>query len=356
MAKALPGMKVLSSNEGGALPQVVVVTQRIDPHADAVIGQLADAGVEVVRLNTEDCMEGLEFAHEVGPSGTGGRLRVLDSGRAVEPGRVRSVWWRRPGDYPLLASLPDAQRRFAEREIDQGLRGFLGALGCRWVSHPEAIRAAGWKGEQLARAAGMGLRVPRSLVTTSREAARRFDGTCGGEILYKVMGDPFLGRAWSEAGPLVTQTTAVTPEHLDALAEREPVPCLFQERVPKARELRVTVIGGTVLSAALNPFVGGRELLDWRGHEEDVRWEPWSLPATVEQRCRDLVASYGLAFGAIDLILTPAGEYVFLELNPNGQFLFVELLVPELPLCATLAGLLAAPLAEDHRRQVGIGS
>ena len=33
-----------------------------------------------------------------------------------------------------------------------------------------------------------------------------------------------------------------------------------------------------------------------------------------------------LLYGAIDLRLTPEGEYVFLEVNPGGQYLFVELL------------------------------
>ena len=55
--------------------------------------------------------------------------------------------------------------------------------------------------------------------------------------------------------------------------------------------------------------------------------------------------SYGLTYGAIDLIVTPAGEYVFLENNPVGQFLFVEELVPELD----MAGALATCLVEGAR-------
>jgi glutathione synthase/RimK-type ligase-like ATP-grasp enzyme len=31
-----------------------------------------------------------------------------------------------------------------------------------------------------------------------------------------------------------------------------------------------------------------------------------------------------LTFGAIDLIETPEGEYVFLEVNPNGQWLWLD--------------------------------
>ena len=40
----------------------------------------------------------------------------------------------------------------------------------------------------------------------------------------------------------------------------------------------------------------------------------------------------GIAFGCIDMILTPEGEYVFLEVNEQGQFLFLEQLCPDLPM------------------------
>ena len=32
----------------------------------------------------------------------------------------------------------------------------------------------------------------------------------------------------------------------------------------------------------------------------------------------------GLKFAAIDLALTPQGDYIFFELNPNGQWLWLE--------------------------------
>jgi glutathione synthase/RimK-type ligase-like ATP-grasp enzyme len=48
------------------------------------------------------------------------------------------------------------------------------------------------------------------------------------------------------------------------------------------------------------------------------------LPERVESFCRLIVHSYGLRFGAIDLIVTPDKDYVFLELNPNGQWAWIE--------------------------------
>ena len=44
----------------------------------------------------------------------------------------------------------------------------------------------------------------------------------------------------------------------------------------------------------------------------------------------------GLVYGAIDLRLTPEGQYVFLEINPAGQFLYVERATGQ-PITAALA-------------------
>jgi hypothetical protein len=39
----------------------------------------------------------------------------------------------------------------------------------------------------------------------------------------------------------------------------------------------------------------------------------------------ELVRSLGLRFCSADLVLTPDGRHVFLDLNPNGQWLWLEL-------------------------------
>ena len=47
-------------------------------------------------------------------------------------------------------------------------------------------------------------------------------------------------------------------------------------------------------------------------------------------------------FGCIDFIVTPEGEYVFLEVNQMGQFLWVELANPEFPLLQAFAEFLVS--------------
>jgi hypothetical protein len=49
--------------------------------------------------------------------------------------------------------------------------------------------------------------------------------------------------------------------------------------------------------------------------------------------------SFGINFASPDMILTPEGEFVFLELNPNGQWLWLEAELG-LPLISSMADLL----------------
>ena len=49
----------------------------------------------------------------------------------------------------------------------------------------------------------------------------------------------------------------------------------------------------------------------------------------------------GLVYGAIDMRLTPNGEYVFLEVNPAGQWLFIEQATGQ-PISAAIAEALIA--------------
>ena len=109
--------------------------------------------------------------------------------------------------------------------------------------------------------------------------------------------------------------------------------------MPKRYDVRVTVIGDEALAARIDSQADPEARVDWR------RADPGKLVHGVEElsadvasRCVELVASYGLNFGAIDLAATDDG-YVFFEINPNGQWAWLEQ-TTNLPLRARLADLL----------------
>ena len=69
---------------------------------------------------------------------------------------------------------------------------------------------------------------------------------------------------------------------------------------------------------------------------------------------RRVMERFGLNFASLDMIVTPDGEFVFLELNPNGQWLWLEYELG-LPLVAGMADLLmrhAGRPTEDARDAV----
>ena len=74
---------------------------------------------------------------------------------------------------------------------------------------------------------------------------------------------------------------------------------------------------------------------------KDLRYRIYELPAEISQMCVQLVQRLGLVFGALDLLVTPEGEYVFLEVNPGGQWEWLEQ-ETNLPFSATLAEVLIA--------------
>jgi glutathione synthase/RimK-type ligase-like ATP-grasp enzyme len=332
-----------------AKDQIVIVTQIDDPHADDGIIALERQGYEAIRLNTDDIPTNTRISMNwsSGSQPFSAAIEILTNGRRIDADQIRSVWWRRPAWFGLPEDLSLQEREFATDEVDHALRGLWASLDCYWMSHPEHIRQASWKGEQLLRAARFGFEVPRTLITTDPLEVRRFFEAVNGRMIFKVMTDPFLGavtvsRKYPEEflEPYQTMTTMIGEAELELLESVSLVPCLFQEYVPKALEIRVTVIGDQAFAAEIHSQADERTALDWRHYDVDIPYAQAKLPAEVADRCLALVRSYGLNFSSMDLILTPDGRYVFVENNPNGQFMFLEQKVPQLAMTDALVGCL----------------
>jgi glutathione synthase/RimK-type ligase-like ATP-grasp enzyme len=108
--------------------------------------------------------------------------------------------------------------------------------------------------------------------------------------------------------------------HLDAVRF---APVIFQEHIRADIDLRITMIGDAIFVAAI--ISGETDYhVDFRMTMHAAPIQPHVLPDEVVVKLRALMAALGLVYGAIDMRLTPEGEYVFLEVNPAGQWLFIE--------------------------------
>jgi glutathione synthase/RimK-type ligase-like ATP-grasp enzyme len=120
-------------------------------------------------------------------------------------------------------------------------------------------------------------------------------------------------------------TSRVREEDLEGAEALRHSPMVFQELIPKARELRVVCAAGGAFAGALDAGGTSRGQTDWRrAAPGECRWEKAQLPAEVSSGLRALMSELGLVFGAVDLIRTPSGEHVFLEVNPSGEWGMLE--------------------------------
>lgn len=332
---------------------ILVVTNRSDLHADIVIKKIAQSSAPTFRLNLDEFPRSYTITLTLSHGDWRGELTYIPTGESMCVSEVGAVWMRKSAPFSFRSDgLSPQERTYADEETTHILFGMLYSCDCYWMSHPRAIRGALWKGEQLRRAARMGFRIPASLISNRPDSVAAFAASSSTGMVFKALSSPALCADKVAVKDRIVgslPTTLITDEHEEMLSAVSELPCFFQHYVPKRHELRVTVIGETVFAAEIHSQDDIRTAIDFRDFSAEIPYRVAELPLEIERRCRDFVHSYQLDYGALDLILTPEGEYVFLENNPAGQFLFVEQLVPEL----RMTDVLAERLIAGARRQPG---
>ncbi|WP_437276889.1 MvdC family ATP-grasp ribosomal peptide maturase [Sorangium sp. So ce375] len=312
---------------------------------DFGIGRVAEAlrrrGARPVRLDVDRFPRDITLSTALGPGGA--RRRLEDAGVEIDGDEISAVWLRRLWAPSLGEGIPEAYRDACVRESMAALTGWLSGLPARrWINAPAADERAQDKMRQLAAAASVGLRVPETVVTNDPAEVRAFFARLEGRVVAKML-TPF-STSLSGGAPFVF-THAVSEADLDALSGLRQSPMVFQERIPKARELRVACVDGRCFPGALDATRYEAIAVDWRHpdvSDAGIGWEPDALPRDVEAQLGALLRALGLVFGAVDLIRTPDGRHVFLEVNPAGEWGMLERDLG-LPIADALAEALLAP-------------
>ena len=191
-----------------------------------------------------------------------------------------------------------------------------------WIDDLQRISVAENKLRQLRVATEVGLRIPQTLVTNDPQQAREFFQELEGKMVAKLLTPLSYSM---DASSFFVYTNAVSERDLQEAELLRYSPMVFQEEIPKRRELRVTFVAGKLFVGALDASGYAATTMDWRrAKPEKCPWEEEEVPAEVADRLQQLMAEFGLLFGAIDLIETPDGEYVFLEVNPTGEWGMLE--------------------------------
>jgi glutathione synthase/RimK-type ligase-like ATP-grasp enzyme len=311
---------------------VLIATYPSDIHATVVADALIARGHEVVLWQGTDfptrqqasfsIKDGSEVSWEI--SGT----RVQVSSRTD----IDVVWFRRPVTEPVLpGDMHPGDRIVAQRECSIFSRNLwqLIAPHAFWVNPLASRQRSNAKTVQLQEAVNVGLKVPPTLCSNDPKKIRAFLDRYEGEAIYK----PFYPAQWvKEEGSALIFTTDVGLADLPEDEVLRLTPGIFQRRIEKDHELRITCMGEHLVVAKLLSQESPGARLDWKLAFSDLRVVPGAIPTEVERACKALLRRLGIVFACLDMIVTPEGEHVFLEVNEMGQFLWVEELNPDLRL------------------------
>jgi hypothetical protein len=174
---------------------------------------------------------------------------------------------------------------------------------------------------QLADAARLGIRVPRTVVTTDVSA-----GVQRMRTPRVVIKEPDFrlyvpdSRDWQAHWPRIVHRDALPDDATgwDPAATRAPV--IVQEYVEHAAELRVYYLNGAICAFS----VGKPSPSSLWTDPDAVTVSQLRCPPEAARVVRALCAAWQLSYAAFDLLVTAASGIVFLEANCDGDWLFYE--------------------------------
>lgn len=320
--------------------RILIVAMQGDPHLEAILWGLRRLGHEPTVWYWSDFPK-----HDFGflRLGEGETSFGIEIGGRFYSDPFDVIWVRRRGDpVPMEGSHPDDVGiiHLQSSKFFDNILPHLGHANTRWVNHPDADHRCRNKADQLLAAKASGFRIPETLVGNDIGAVREFFDQNRGSMVHKA----FSHLRWlnEDGSRTAGRTSLVKAAHLAQDFAVRACPGIYQHNIEKRHELRVTVIGERVIAAAIYSQRDGTTI-DWRceGGRGSTNLAEIDIDPALAERCRKLCRRLGVAFGCIDLIVTPDNEVVFLEINCVGQFLFNEIADPSLPMLDTFCRYLA---------------
>ena len=240
----------------------------------------------------------------------------------IAVGQVKGVWYRKLWSLKKPEQIAPSYLETYHRAYRTYRDIFFSYLShLPWINDMNTDHAVGNnKLMQLEYAQACGLNVPRTIMTNDTALVLKFYDECGGEVIMKLHNALAQSMQRHDA---FFPTTILRKEHLQDARGLRLCPMIFQQRILKDYELRIVYVDGEIFTGKIQVNQSGPGAVDWRASdpaEKGGGWQPYQLPAHVSDPIKKFMRSLQLSFGAIDMIRTTEGNYVFLEVNPQGEW------------------------------------
>lgn len=298
---------------------ILVVTKSHDPTADYLFKKMLERGISFLRINVDTFPQ--EFALGCSINENGYHICLEDKYRIYDTTSLQVAFLRRKPSVKLESIKSAEARNFGEREYFLMIYWWLKSFGCKFLDTEEAIDSASNKLAQLDCARRVGLRIPKTLVTNEPQAAKNFCDTT-----IRTIAKTFGGHGAIKEKGFFTIFTNELGELLGKDFEGLKLgPAIFQERIEKKFELRVTAVKDKLFSCRIDSQMSECSKIDWRHYDfPNTPYSQFELPKEIKEKLFKIMAHFNIHFVAFDLAVTPDNEYVFFEMNPSPQWVWIE--------------------------------
>lgn len=287
--------------------EYLVISSSVDYSTDLICFELHEQKKQYLRLNRDMFGE-----YEIIFSLQERKMTIKMDGSlyAISASNLKGVLFRAPvflrshKQYTLKEQLYRSQ-------WSAFIRNLVVFENAKWINHPVKTYCAENKLYQLQCARDVGLTTPETFVgnilsqgiaPTRKYVVKSLDTA----LFYDESQEYFTYTSVVEGCELIASNIA------DA-------PIILQEFLQDKLDIRVTVIGNTLLPVGITK--NGENIYgDWRKNAKDtLQYQTIALPDDISDKIIRLMKKLGLLFGGIDLAFSN-GKYYFIEVNPTGEW------------------------------------
>lgn len=286
---------------------------------------LEEHGAKVYRFNSDTFPAEAKISGRF--DGKNYRQIITTQDYELDLAEISAIWYRR---LKLGSGLGQRiEKKYYKPTIDESNVSFWGVINGSTAFQLDTYmkhRIAANKFKQLELAEKLGMNIPPTLVTNNMSELKKFHKEQEGDVIMKMHHSfAIYDQQGSES---VVFTNEFTEEFLEDEAGLHLCPLTFQKNIRKLRELRVTVVGNQIFSAAVDSQKVETAQTDWRVEGELLLddWYEYDIPDTLQEQILKLMDLYQLNYGAFDFIETHSGDFYFLEVNSGGEFMWLDTL------------------------------
>ena len=298
---------------------ILLFSDEDDISTTKVIKWIVDLGQAFTRINGGE----IQYLSDL-YLGKKEETSLIYDGREIDIENIEAYWYRR-GKLEIVSAQDLEKNTSLSKAIDPYLEYELKILEEYWMENLLKKKSIGnmKRGSLnkllvLQAAKECGLKIPETIATGQKDKLLGFLKEHPSLICKPLFEVP---RIQEDFGKIEIWTEKFDLDLLDRLGATF-FPTLFQELIEKKYEIRIFYLNGKCFSNAIFSQLNEKTSIDFRIKPNGVpnRRVPFKLPEATRLKVVRLMETLNLDCGSIDLIATPDGDYVFLEINPVGQF------------------------------------